>query len=176
MPTVDPNTPAGNVTAQNVTATNMVTLPAQYKPYQTTTYTKAAIQTGGAAAWLTTSSPLTLFTVTGTVLCRVYGVVGATSFTSASDLGTLSVGVAGSTQLFIPTSAVSNAVGQFAVNSIWVGATPTLLGAVPLLANLTWVYVNGTPIIVTIATQSMSAGAVVMYCDWIPISSGATVV
>ncbi len=156
--------------------TNTISLPSAYKPYLTATYTKAAVEAGGAAAWLTTSSPLTVFTVTGTVLARVYGVIGATAFTSASDLGTVSIGVAGAIQLFLPTSAVTNAVGQFAIGSIWVGAAPTLLGAVPLLANLTWAFVNGTPIIVTIATQSMTAGAITLYCDYVPLSAGASVV
>lgn len=140
------------------------------------TYTKAAIEAGGAAAWLTTSSPLTVFTVTGTVLCRVYGVVGATAFTSTIDLGTLSIGIVASTQLFLPTSAVNAVATQFGIGTVWIDATPTLLGEAAVASNLTWAFVNGTPIIVTIATQSMTAGAITLYCDYLPISAGASVV
>ncbi len=114
-------------------------LPAIYTPYNTASLAKANVSAGGASAWTTANSPLTLFTVTGSVLCRVFGIIGATSLTSTIDLGTLAVGVTASTQLFIPTSAVSNAVGQFAIGAVWVGATPTLLGAALLVANLTWV-------------------------------------
>lgn len=155
---------------------NPTVLPALYKPYQTAVYTKAAIAAGGAAAWTTANSPLTLFTVTGTVLCRVYGVVGATVFTSTGGLGTLAIGAAGVTNIFTAAATVSGAAGQFAIGSIWVGATPTLLAAVPLLGNLTWAFVNGTPIILTIATADMTAGAVTVYCDYIPLSAGAGVV
>lgn len=144
--------------------------------YNTASYIKPAVQNAGATAWTTANSPLTLFTVTGAVKCQVYGVIGATALTSTIDLGTLAVGVAGATQLMLPTSAVSNAASQFAIGSVWVGATPTLSGAVPLLANLTWTFVNGTPIILTIATQNMAGGAISMFCNWIPQSAGATVV
>lgn len=149
--------------------------PPGVKSYFTTTLTKADITAGGATAWTTANSGLTLFTVTGASWLRVYGIIGATAFTSTGGLGTLAVGALGTTQLFLPTSAV-NAVGaQFGANTIWVGATPLLRAAVPLLANLTWVLNNGTPIILTVATADMTAGAITVYCDWIPVSAGASV-
>lgn len=144
--------------------------------YNTATYTKAAVQTGGAAAWLTTSSPLTLFTVTGTVLARVFGVVGATAFTSTNDDGTLAIGIVAATGLFIPATTVNNAGGTLAIGNIWQDATPTLKGEVLAATPLAWATVVNTPIILTIATNSMTAGAITLYCQWVPLSAGATVV
>lgn len=144
--------------------------------YNTATFTKAAVASGGATAWTTANSPLTLFAVTGTVLMRLYGVVGATALTSTGGLGTLSIGVATSVQLFLPTSAVSGAGGQFAIGATWIGATPTIGAAIPLLANLTWVYNTANNVILTVATADMTAGAITVYANWVPLSPGATVV
>lgn len=148
--------------------------PLPTKNYYSTPKTFADVTAG--TAWTTGNSPITLFTVTGTVLCRVYGVVGSTALTSTGGLGTLQVGIAGSISLMLPLSAANGAAGQFAANAVWVGATPTALGAVPLLANLTWAFINGANVILTVATASMTAGSITMYCDWVPISAGASVV
>lgn len=158
-----------------MTVSNPTVLPAFYAPYKNAIYTKAAIQSA-PGAWTQGNSPLTLFTVTGTVFARVYGIVGGTAFTSTGGLGTVSVGAAGTVQLFLPTTA-ANAVGaQLGIGTVWVGATPLVLAAVPLLGNLTWAFINATPIIATIATADMTAGAITMYCDYVPISAGSGVV
>lgn len=158
-----------------VTIPTQVTLPAFYKTFNTATLSVPNVTTGGAS-WTTAHSPVTLFTVTGSVWLRVYGVVGATALTSTGGLGTLSIGISGTVGLYLPLSTVSGAAGQFAIGSVWVGATPTLLSAVPLLANLTWAINNGANVILTVATADMTAGAMTIYADWMPISSGATVV
>ena len=139
--------------------------------FNTTKYAQPTIQSATPTAWTTGNSPVTLFTVTGTVLARVYGVVGATPFTSTGGTGTLAVGVAGATGAFIAAST-ANGTTNFVANAAWVDATPTLTAeAIPATA---WTLVTGN-IILTIATNSMTAGAVTMYCDWIPVSTGASV-
>lgn len=140
--------------------------------YKTTTYTQPTLASATPVAWTTGNSPVTLFTVTGSVLARVYGVVGATAFTSTGGTGTLAVGVASTTGVFLAASTV-NGTTNFIASAAWVDTTPTVLAEV--LASAAWVVCTGN-IILTVATNSMTAGAVVMYCDWIPLTSGASVV
>lgn len=156
--------------------TTVMTSPALLTGFNTTTYTNATIQSATPTAWTTANSPITLWTVTGVVAARVFGVVGATALTSTLNTGTLSVGIVSSVQLFLPTTTVDGVGGTFAISNIWQDATPTLLGEVLAATPLAWATVSGTPIILTIATNNMTAGAMTLYCQWVPISAGATVV
>jgi len=116
------------------------------------------------------ADPATLFTVTGTVLVRVFGyalvtIVGA---------GTLEVGVAGNTAGLI--AQITNA-STWAVNEIYLDATPTTLG-VDLLANVLgpYVVVNGLDIIETLGGANLTAGNVNYVCLWRPLSPDGNVV
>lgn len=145
------------------------------KPVYSTSFTKPDITAAGASgAWTTANSPITIFTVTGAVLARVYGVVGAVALTSTGATGTLAVGITNSTQLFLPTTTVS-AAGQFLIGGVWVDSTPTVLGKVLVATPLTFALVNSS-IVLTIATNNMTAGAMTLYCDWIPVSANGNVV
>jgi hypothetical protein len=144
--------------------------------FNTATYTNLTVQSATPTAWTTGNSPITLWTVTGTVLARVFGVVGGTALTSTGNTGTLSVGNSGNVTLFLPTSTVSAAGGQFAINVPWLDATPTVLGKVLVATTLTWAAVGAGTITLTVATNSMTAGAMTLYCQWVPLTSGATVV
>lgn len=146
--------------------------PVLLKGYNTATYTQPTIASATPVAFTTGNSPITLWTVTGSVLARVYGVVGGTAWTSTAATGTASVGVAGNTAVLLPVSTAS-AAGQFAINAVWIDSTPTVGGE--LIVPTTFALIDSN-IILTIATNSMTAGAIVMYCDWIPVSAGATVV
>lgn len=148
------------------------TFPALLKGYNVTTYTQPTLASATPSAWTTGNSPLLLFTVTGTVRCRVYGVVGATQFTSTAGTGTLAIGVAGATSAFI-AATTANGSTNFVANAEWMDNTPSVTAK--LEAQATWMICTGN-IILTIATNSMTAGAVVMYCDWVPVTAGATVV
>ena len=141
------------------------------KGYNTTTYTQPTLASATPVAWTTGNSPVTLFTITGSVLCRIYGKVGATQFTSTAGTGTLAVGITSNTVLFI-AATTANGTTNFIANAIWLDASPTVLGEV--LPTAAWNIITGD-IILTVATNSMTAGAVVMYCDWIPITAGANV-
>lgn len=134
------------------------------------TYTKAAIQTA-PGAWTTANSPLTLFTVTGTVLMQVYGVV-TTGFTSTGTTGTVEIGVTGNTACLLPQVTANGT--NFPTGAVWTDGSPTLK-AESLGDAFSAVLVANTNVIGTIATNNMTAGGIVLYCRWIPISAGATV-
>lgn len=148
----------------------------QIKNYNTTAYSQPTIQSATPTAWTTANSPITLFTISGSVLMRIYGQVGATAFTSTAGTGTLAVGVSGATTTFIGTTTANNTT-NFIVNGVWFDTAPTVTQKVwPTTVNPgIWTQIANTNIILTIATNNMTAGAVVMYCDWCPISAGATV-
>ena len=140
--------------------------------YNQSTYTQPTIQSATPTAWTTANSPITLWTVTGTILARVYGVVGATAFTSTAGTGTLAIGVAGATGAFI-AATTANVTTNFVANAAWIDTTPAVTAE--LMASAAWVLCTGN-IILTIATNNMTAGAVVLNLDWIPVTAGATVV
>jgi hypothetical protein len=132
-----------------------------------------------AATSLTTgASPVTLFTVTGTVMARVFAVVG-TALTSTGATGTLAVGTVGATTSLLGTSTVDGTVLHTA-GGVWTGATSgagagTSTSAVFSNAALSFAMVNGN-IVCTVATNSMTAGTITFYCEWWPVSSTGNVV
>lgn len=140
--------------------------------YATSRYAQPTIASATPTAWTTANSPITLWTVTGSIRARVYGVVGATQFTSTAGTGTLAIGAAGATGAFI-AATTANGTTNFVANAAWVDTTPTVVAE--LEAQATWVVLTGN-IILTIATNNMTAGAVNLYLDWLPVSAGATVV
>lgn len=150
-----------------------ISKPGVGKSYYTTTYAQPTLASATPVAWTTGNSPVTLFTVTGTVLCRVYGVVGATQFTSTLNTGTLALGVTGATGALIAATTADGSV-NFVANAAWMDSTPTVTAEVLASIPHGWVLLTGN-IILTIAVNSMTAGAVVLYCDWIPVTAGASV-
>lgn len=145
-----------------------------FKPYNTTIYTQPTVQSATPTAFTTANSPITLFTVTGAVLCRIYG-VASTLLTSTANTGTLALGITGTTGLFI-AATTANGSTNFIANSIWLDNAPTVLGkALPALSNTLNVALSNANVILTVATNNMTAGGLVVYCDWIAVSAGATV-
>lgn len=138
--------------------------------YNTATYVNADV-TAGTGSWTTAHSPLTIFTVTGTVLARVFGVV-QTQLNSTAGTGTVAIGVAGATSAFI-AATTANGTTNFVANAAWVDSTPTVT-AEALAGSSGWTLTTGN-IIATIATNDMTAGAITLYCQWIPVSAGARV-
>lgn len=133
------------------------------------TYTKANLT--AATAWTTGNSPQTLFTVTGNVLMQVYAVV-TTGITSTGATGTLSVGVTGNTACLLPLTTMDGT--NFPTGAVWTDTSPTLK-AESLGDAYAAVLVANTNVIVTIATNSVTAGGIIVYCRWVPISAGAMV-
>lgn len=130
-------------------------------------HTTAAMSSGFA----TTDTP-DAFTVVGTVLMRCFGVV-TTNLTSTSNTGTISLGSTDSAAALIPAATADGTSLQ--AGDIFFDATSgTDAGALP--DDGSWVAVDDSTIQFTIATNNMTAGAMIIYAQWIPISANGNVV
>lgn len=118
-----------------------------------------------------TLNPDTMFTVTGDVLVRIYGV--CTTLLASAGAGTVSLGVSGNTALLIPASTATD----IDANDIWFDATPTEVGGVAL-SSITgpFVIVNGLDIIETVGTADIETGNIYYVCLWRPLSRDGSVV
>lgn len=113
-----------------------------------------------------------LFTVTGAVAMRIWGVV-TTAITSTCSTGTLSVGVSDNNTLFTPAITMDGTNG--AQYDILANASTTVNGDV-LETNGQYAFVaNGVNVQAFIATNDMTNGAVDWYCEWFPVSSDGDV-
>lgn len=126
-----------------------------------------------ASGYGTADSPVTIFTVTGDVLVRLVASVDV-AVTSTSNTGTLAVGIAGNTAALLAQTTVD--ASDFAIGDIWVDNDPaTGIGLVP--GSGSWYAIgNGADIIVTIATNDMTAGDIDFHLLYIPLSSDGAVV
>lgn len=117
-----------------------------------------------------TSDPYTLFTVTGDVIVRIFGVC-TTSLVSAGG-GTLEVGVSGNTAALIAQETATD----IDANGIYLSATQ-VSGAVAL-ATLPgpFIIVNGLDIIETVGTADITAGNIYYVCLWRPLTPGSSVI
>ena len=110
-----------------------------------------------------TADPYTIFTVTGTVLARVWGICGDTLVGAA----TIECGITGDTARIIAQIPDATAL---AVGEVWLDATPTLKAeAVPAQIILS------NNVILTVGTANITAGNITMYCMWEPVSAGSNV-
>lgn len=115
------------------------------------------------------NDPFTLFTVTGDVLVRIFGVC-TTLLTG--DTATLEVGVTGNTASLIAQTTATD----IDANEIWSDSTPSV--GVDTLASVLGPYlvVNGLDIIETVATADVTAGNIRYVCMWRPLTTGSSVV
>jgi len=108
----------------------------------------------------------TLFTVTGCVGVRVFGVCGLT----LEGAATLEVGISGATAVVL--AQIANAT-TLATDEIYTDATPTTkVEAMPSQLIIG----NGQDIIQTIGSTALTAGVLTYYCLWVPISTDGNVV
>lgn len=122
------------------------------------TWTFAASTTGAVGAH-------TLFTVTGDVLLNVFAVCT----TDVTGSGTGEVGVTGNTAALIAqTTGTAIDAGE-----VWQNGTPTT-GVGAALGNAKPV-ADGLDILLTIGTDTFTAGVVTFYCIYRPLSTGASV-
>ena len=110
-------------------------------------------------------NPATVFTITGEVMLKVFGhcttlLAGATA--------TLEVGIAGNTAALIAQTTSTDVD----VNEIWIDAAPATVEALPSYSVL----VNGTDVILTVATENITSGVIDFYGYYVPISSDGRVV
>lgn len=114
-----------------------------------------------------TSNPTTLFSVTGDVLVRVFGIC-TVSLAGAS--ATIEVGVAGDTDYLIAQTTATT----IDANMAWKDASPTLGGLSSLPAQQA--LVNGQDIIETLGTANITAGSLYYICIFYPLSPDGDVV
>ena len=112
------------------------------------------------------------FTVTGDVMVRVIGVVGVTGITSTAGTSTLSVGTTESAAGIIAASTMDNA--QFAATDVWTDSSPA--NDVDTLASAWFVIGGSANIVLTRNVDDITAGTLTLYCEWKPLSTGATLV
>lgn len=119
--------------------------------------TFSALTTGATGA-------TTLFTVTGVVAVRLFGVVSSADVTGT---GTIEAGIVGNTAaLLAQTTGTTLDVGE-----IWIDTGPATVELLPALSILA----AGTDIIQTIAGSTLDAGTLTYYCLWFPISTDGNV-
>ena len=113
-----------------------------------------------------TGTPYTLFTVTGDVIVRFWGVC---STDLAGATATIEVGVTGNTATLLPLTTATD----IDASDIWADTTPTL-GAT-LLADVLGPYLiaNGNDIIETVKTADITSGNVYYIALWRPVSIGS---
>lgn len=122
--------------------------------------TYAAATTGAVGA-------STLFTVTGCVIVRLFGVCGSTLTSGGTP--TLEVGRTGATSRLL--AQIANAT-DLATNEIYVDATPTTqIESMPSR----FIIGNGQDIIQTIGSATITGGSLTYYCIWTPVSDDGNV-
>lgn len=108
---------------------------------------------------------ISLFTITGDVLAKVFGTV---TTDLAGALATIEIGISGNTTGFITTTLATD----LDTGEAWIDATPAALEQ--LTANSK---ILSTNVIATIALGSGITGGVLnLYCVWKPVSANASVV
>jgi hypothetical protein len=123
----------------------------------TKTITYVAATTGAVGA-------SNLFTVSGDVIVNVFAVCSV----DLTGSGTVEVGITGNTaSLIAQTTGTAIDAGE-----VWVDNAPATVESLPTAKLLT----NGTDIIQTIATNTITAGTITYYCLWRPLSSSSNVV
>jgi hypothetical protein len=105
----------------------------------------------------------TLFTVTGTIAVNIFGFCT----TDLTGSGTLEIGTASS------TAALCNQQSATAIDNheVWHDAVLAIGGSIAGH----WHAINEN-IIQTIATNTVTAGVLVFYCNWVPLSEGSSLV
>lgn len=115
---------------------------------------------------------LAWFTVTGDVKVRIVGVVGGTAITCTSGTTTLSIGTTEDADAIIAATTIDNA--DFDATDVWVDNNPE--DDCEMMGVLDWVIVGGgADISVTRNVDDLTAGALTLYCWWIPLSSNGDV-
>ena len=123
----------------------------------------------GAANLGQAATNATLFTVTGEILVLYLTPFCTVNLGEAAPTATVSLGVTGSTALFI---AATNSVNIDA-NTFWVDTAPDANG-VAIPAALKDIIVTDN-ILVACAAQNTNAGAIRFDLLWLPLSSDAAV-
>ncbi len=115
---------------------------------------------------------VSLFTVTGDVLCKVGGTVDV-ALTCTSGTSTAEVGVAGNTAALCVQDAID--ATAFDIGDSWSLITAADANAAQMADE--WVLIgNGVDIIMTVSVDDITAGDIDFYCQYIPLTPGSSVV
>ena len=117
-----------------------------------------------------TTGVTTLYTVTGDVLVRIYGVC---TTVLAGSSATLEVGVTGDPNLLIDQTTATDLGVE---NELWSDSTPTTIGGTLASALGPYIVPNGLDIIETTATASITSGQVYYICLYRPLSPDGLIV
>jgi hypothetical protein len=126
------------------------------------TFTAAAYEINTAVA---------VFTVSGNVLARCWGVVDTAIESDAGANGTISLGVEDRVAILAPVVTVNEP--NFAAGDIWGTATTTVAADVILNTGQLVAIGNGADIEINVLVEDITAGVLDLYCEWMPASSGA---
>lgn len=120
-----------------------------------------------------TGDPYTIFKVDGDVIISDFFGVCNTAVVSASDTGTLEVGVAGNTaKLLAQTTAGS---GTIIAGDVLTDAGSEAGTDVNAFSGAKHYIANGTDIIETLATNNFNSGQIDWYVVWAPAEAGAKI-
>ena len=125
------------------------------------------VVTSKAVTFLISTGPIALFTVTGDVIMRVFGICKTACASAGACNG--SIGVSGNTQIFVPTTDMTT----LAINEVWVDASPATT-VEPDLSSANYINSNGQDVILTLSAQ-MDSGAITFFCQWRPLTAGSKV-
>ena len=115
-----------------------------------------------------TNDPFTIFTVTGNVLLKVYGVC---TTLLAGATATVEVGVTGNTAALIALTTATD----IDANEIWRSATPDV-GTVAFSNITQFIVANGLDILGEVKTANITSGVIDFIGIYIPLSEDAQVV
>jgi len=117
-----------------------------------------------------TNDPFDIFTVTGTVLVRVFGIC---TTLLAGATATVEVGVAGNTAAIIALTTATN----IDANEIWRSATPDVGVVAYTVGNIgQFLVANGLNIRGEVKTANIDTGVIDFYCLFIPLEEDSNVV
>lgn len=125
------------------------------------------VVTAKSKTFANSTGPISLFTVTGDVIMRVFGIVKTACASAGACTG--SIGVSGNTQIFVPTTDMTT----LAINEIWVDATPTTTIEADS-SSVNYINSNGQDVILTLSAQ-VDSGAITFYCQWRPLTASSKV-
>jgi len=152
--------------ADNFTRGQVAEAAAGIGAYASKTMTFAGGTTNDPGDFDGTGNPATLFTVTGTVMMKLFATCNTTL---QGATATVEVGTALSTIGLIPLTTATN----IAINEIWHDATPDASIELATIATEKIVRQN---VIQTVRTANITSGALTYHCIWKPISNDGLVV
>ena len=113
-----------------------------------------------------------IFSVSGSVMVRVIGMVGASAVTCTSATTTLSVGIQDDTDILLPATTIDNAT-KFGIGNVWTSdIAQTRAG---LVVATPWVAINNASIYLTRSVDDITAGEMEFVCEWKRITSNGSV-